>query len=94
MICDFSASPPCLFFEPVLLMIVPNYVFLSFSLFTIKMVPKADCLLLSAVNLGLPSEAQLDDCVLSSWVKCCLIALQAPAVSRGDHETRSPSQQQ
>lgn len=66
-----------LLFEPVLLMIVPNYVSLVFLLFTIQMLLKANCLPLCAVNPGLLSTAQLDDCVLSSWVKCCLIALQA-----------------
>lgn len=71
-------SPPLpLLFEPVLLIIAPNYVSLVFLLLTIQTLLKADCSLLCAVNPGLPSEAQLDDCVLSSWVKCCLIALQA-----------------
>lgn len=72
-----TSLPLPLLFKPVLLMIAPNYVSLVFLLFTIQMLLKADCLLLCAVNPGLPSEAQLDDCVLSSWVKCCLIALQA-----------------
>lgn len=58
-------------------MIAPNYVSLGFSLFTIQMLLKADCLRLCALSPGLPTEAQLGDCVLLSRVKCCLIALQA-----------------
>lgn len=56
-------------------MISANYVSLVFSLFAIQMLLEALCLLLFAAS-WLPSEAQLADRVLPSWVKCCLIALQ------------------
>lgn len=44
--------PTPFIFEPVLLMIAPNYVSLSFSLYTVKMLPKADCLLCPLQILG------------------------------------------
>lgn len=71
----YPPSPPLLTWSG-LLMISASYVSLVFSLFAIQMLLEALYLLLFAVS-WLPSEAQLDHGVLPSWVKCCLIALQA-----------------
>lgn len=80
--------------EPVLLMIAPNYVSLGFSLFTIQMLLKADCLLLCAVNPGCLLKHNLMIVYYHLGLSAVSLLCRLPAVSRGDHETRSPSQQQ